>query len=355
MSFVIQRSAGGCHIRSLGGVKNMPLSESLYAGLLGYWPITGMGTFNSLATPDNCAPDATTGINNGCMDDIWPNVYKTLTLTWSDGGGTATVVYQYQDYCDQLITVSESGACWGPFGWDDSPTITPTTVTQYYDSAGPDGSYRGGFFTATLSNKWTASSDWAAKVSAALALIAGVAVPTPTGSSITTCYYPTTTGNQWTTLDAAYMCAALLGFPTRDISPSNIASYAYQAAAPALDAIFDVDSPSLSKQGVPTPNQGAVVVLASQWVLAGLAPGAYVDPGMTPLSDHKTVYAQPFDLGSFAMGAVAAPSAIYASGTSHANPLLRVPQTFTFLPSDVLLNLPGGSTYGILGFRPAAL
>lgn len=353
-----QRSPGGAQVRSPGGAKNNFYLASKYAGLLGFWPVFGMGKFNATAsfTPNNCIPDSTNGNNGSGMDDIWPSVYRTLTVTETDGGGTRTTVTQYQDYCDQPVLVTVSGSCNGNAGWIGSPTITDTTVSQTYSEAGPP--FLTGTITATLSNQVNPAALWATWVANALALTSGITIPAADPTCQTYCYYPTSTGNQNSTLDAGYICACAYGMPTRDAVFPPL--FSFLSGLPALHAIYDVDSPPSSWGR----NFGGIICLSSNWVLGGLP--EFVFAGLT---DHRTIYIQPFTLalnsdGSLAgtMGSVTAPNPLYAhlnqgsAAATYTNPIPsgQIPLPVTFLASDFALNLPS-ATYGIQGFRPAPL
>ena len=342
----------------LFGLACCPASgPSTYAGLLGFWPIAGMGPFNNTATPLNCTPDPTYGNNPSSMDDIWPNVYRTLTCTWTLttgalAGGWQTVVYQYQDYCDTpiLVTTTTGGSWWPPDGWIGTPDVTATFIQQgfTYPPGGGWGDLGGnGIFTATLSNQFGAS-DYAAAVAKALALVTAnmSSLPSPSLSYQTLSYYPASTGTQSTNLDAGYVCAAALGMPTRD--PGFPPGFGFHSVDPALPAIYDFDVPPSS---VPSINFGGVICLASQWVLTGIAP----DVIYTPATNHKTIYGQSCNPAAMTMSGILQfwPTFLTTqSGLNHPDPLTLLPITITFLPADVPANL-FGAAYGIIGFNSA--
>lgn len=360
MSFVHQRSAGSAQVRSPGSAKNtLVANATMYAGLLGFWPICGMGTLKAGATIGGAHgffPDPTTGGNNSlAMNDIWPNVYRTLTCVWTqDTGQVQTQVYQYQDCCDVpvVITTTTDPGWVPPYAYTGSPVVTATTFSQGYTYPPFFGV---GTFAATLSNQWIASTGWAAKVGNALTLIAGRGLSTPTASAQTFAIFPvtynTSLGNNvdGANLDAGYVSAAILGFPSRDFNFPP--AFAYQSVRPGLHAILSVDSPT-SK----LPNLGGVIVLASSWILNGTGLG--FEP--SPAPNNKTIYAQKFDPSSFTMGAVVEPSPDFIANTiSYPDPLTSFPVHVNFFPSDVLPNLVAGgvtgANYGIVGFRSAVL
>ncbi len=336
-----------------------------YSGLLGFWPLCGMGTFNSTATVTNCFPDPTSGANPSSMNDVWPYVYRTLTLQWTItsgylAGAWQTMVFRYRDCCDQLLTVTTTsgGGFEPPASWLDSPVITPTTVQQTfgYPPGGGWGDIGGtGIFTAALSNQF-APADYAAAVANALALVTAHISSLPSPSSVfpTQSYWPSTTGTQSGNLPQAYTCAAALGMPTRDPGYLSI----YNTDYPALAAIYDFAAP---QSGAPPLNFGGVICLASNWILTGLAPGLTGSNG-PDTGNHKTIYAQEFKL-PFSMGPILQPAPhFFADKTSspaqdpyaYPNPISPV-QPITFLPDDVLINLAAGGAgsaqYGILGFN----
>jgi hypothetical protein len=80
LSGVSPRGPGGCTYRSPGGARGFlgQGTNSLYSYVVAAWPICGFGTF------------ANTGPFDGTLlyNDIWPNVYSTLTETWGDDAST---------------------------------------------------------------------------------------------------------------------------------------------------------------------------------------------------------------------------------------------------------------------------
>jgi len=328
-----------------------------YAGLLGFWPIVGMGTFNDNATPFNCAPVVPDGDNGVGMDDIWPNVYRTLTLVWSDSGGTQTDTYNYQDCCDAPCVYATSGTHSGAEsgGWNFDLAITPTTLRQTYICADQTT----GVFTASLSNQWLAGGygNWAQKTANALALIintvGGLKTPlaAPSSAFNTVVYYPISTGAlvASTTIQWACVCAAAMGLPVR--AEQIMTSFSFGFDQPALAAIYDLSIPGPIRR----LNFGGVICLASNWNLTGV-PYRY---GSTLTTDHKTIFAQQFSAASFAMGGILQPapdfwadvSATITTPAQYVNPITPVlPVSFT--PADVAKNLgqPPG-TCGMVGFN----
>jgi hypothetical protein len=357
MSFVLTRSAGGTHVRSPGGAKNPAAVGASCACLAAYWPISGMGTFNASAEPsfnNGLTPDPVTGLNSagsgtlgGCMDDIWPNVYRKLTEVFTDPTGTYTIVSQYQDYVDQLVHQTITGTPRSISSWDGSTlVINPTVVTQGYVPVGYSTTV--GSYTATLSSQWFAGATgaWAALVENAELLLVGAAIPGASSDCFTTVYYPATTGtlNQ-SGLDATWQCAACCGMPVR-IAPTYFppSGLGLNMGQPAFDAIYDWDMPAGS-----IPNQGGLIVLASNWALTGKAPS----PGPPPQTNHQTIYGQEFDPLAFALGAVTQPANFYAAGGIRTNPVTYFTTYATFTPADVSSTI--GSPFGILGFRPSPL
>ena len=361
MSFVLQRSPGGTHVRNFGGTKNVPPpTYCTYAGLLGFWPICGMGTWNSNASPTNYVPGSG-GLNPDSMDELWPNVYRTLTVIWQqDTGPTQTTVYQYQDYCDVPVTATTTtDPSWvPPNGYTGAIAFSNpdgaggyTTFSQAYSYPPAPGRPGGtGTFTATLSNQWIAydaatnTDHWADKTGLALALIAGQMPGAPTAAMETLAYYPVTTGTGSASLDAGYVCAAARGFPTRDSSFPP--AFGFYSVVPDLPSIMDFDEPG----GGIYPNQGGVICVASTWMLTGVAPNVIYP---TP-TNHKTIYAQEFILPKFAMGPIIEPwPEFMASGVEYRNPLTFVPIQLTFLPSDVPHNFDEypAPEYGLIGFH----
>jgi len=369
MSFVHQRSAGGAQVRSKGSAKNTLIANAtMYSGVLGWWPINGMGTFNSLASPTNCTPDPNDAGNPSSMNNIWPNVYKTLTLVWTqDTGPVQTMVYQYQDYCDApiLVTTTTDPGWVEPNGFTSSPAITSTTVRQSYTYPPYSGT---GTFVATLSNQFIAATNWASKVASALDLISGVGAGTPGLSAVTVALCPVTAGYIGTVMTTptggkytygtiafgTYLCGAVLGLPVRDwnilqlIDPDSSSIN----PIPALHSIYSVDAPG----GGTYPNLGGVIVLASSWILNGTSLG--YEP--SPVPNNKTIYAQKFDPSTFAMGTVVQPSPDFIANTiNYPDPLTSFAVHVNFFPSDVLPNLVAGgvtgASYGIVGFRSAVL
>ena len=374
MSFVLQRSPGGTQVRNAGGTKNRPpLGPCTYAGLLGFWPICGMGPWNGNASPTNYEPGSDGG-NPNSMIDVWPNVYRTLTVVWQhDTGPKQTTVYQYQDYCDVPVTVTTTTdpGWYPPYGYTGAISFTnpdengdPLAFSQAYTSAaGVPGT-----FTATLSNQWiaydpaTATDHWADKVALALNLIMSgpttprYAIGTPSGSMDTIAYFPVVDNSSYylaptanvagSDLDAGYVCAAALGVPVRDFNwPPE---YGFLSVVPAFATIMDFDEPG----GGIYPNQGGVICVASTWVLTGIAPSVIYP---TP-TNHKTLYAQEFVLPKFNMGPIIQPYPTFftsASGLNHPNPLTLLPITITFVPGDVPKNFDEnpGPAYGLLGFH----
>lgn len=320
---------------------------SLVGSVAAYWPINGFGTFNSGATFDNCYPGG--GSFPSGSDDIWPNVYKTLTLSAADTLGTNTRTFQFQDCCD--VPYTDTG--WITAGYPQvlpsgpADSITSTLLSTNYSGYNMytppySGAYYTGTMTATLSNPISAASLWAAWTANAQALISGVTIPTPGSSSGVPVYCPATSGLYMSSIDAGWLCAAALGIPVRYLITDAFGSDGH----PALPTIFERD-PSGPYE---FPNYGGLVCVSSSWVLNGLPPYYIPDPQ----SNHLAIYGQKFDPAAWAMGTVTRPASYYASSAAHPN-IIAPTTARTFLAaSDVLATLAtfdATASYGIIGFR----
>jgi len=342
-----QRSPAGAFARSSGGARrryskpptpNWSTVEAIEA----YVPIVGFGPFAAGSTMGGSAPT-----DNLSYQGTWPKVYQSLACAWTYGtdGNPGSETVACQNYVDVPRVVTDSSPANYPAGATaGSPVFTlgNTVMTVSYTYAGNPG-----VFTAMLSGllDGTASAVWASLVSQAAALLA--AFPVPAGSapaSHCTVYGAAqaapgyvsvvcslTVGGflPWTPfwpVSAAFVGVPaswqLVGYPNsgQPCVPS-IAGYPRRYLAPAANGI--------SAYGVACGK--------STWVLNGLGEFGVSSP------DYRTLYAQPYNPASVAMGAVS-----YAPG--YARPL-SYPRTASFSPADVAANV---GAYGVLGFFPTA-
>ena len=138
MSYALQTSLGGCLVRSSGGWFNQVPGPTSFYNIIGYYPVCGMGTFNSSANMDNVSP------NMARTKWCWYERYMAKRLQNTDHyilnhyqpnvpgrNGTLTNVYQYQDYCDVpvLYTQTISPSDWtNEIGTIPITSYTPTQI-----------------------------------------------------------------------------------------------------------------------------------------------------------------------------------------------------------------------------------
>jgi len=402
MSFVLQRSAGGAHVRSLGGAKNLPYGNAMYQIIYGVVPVCGFGKFTAASNFNSLswwAPIIIGGANYSGLvfDEQWPNVFLTLTETLTVGGASSSRIINYTQNVDNWKSISGGDYIYtyGPYTYpdpnglfDQNSFVAPSTAQT---TLSPDGTsftqqWTGGAglctYTAVLSNRLDAASLWATWTAQATALLADFPFPdwndptleiAPFGSTLAgMCAgwkilpYAASPGwggddtagpatvdlsGEWGTLVLAAANGMAARISVADPSSfqgyaSGTGMYAYSPDTPVANA-WEQDSPDPGAIATTTilQNCGAVVSAKSQWNLLGLAPNYPALPGVA-YNHLAGVWAQPMVL--------AQPPYFQRNYSKH---IASFParSTRTFAPADVIAALGAvgtGINYGILGFRP---
>jgi len=404
MSFVLQRSAGGTHVRSAGGAKNLPYGNAFFQIVYGVVPVCGFGKFVSGSKFNSLswwAPLTIGGADYSGLifNEQWPNVFLALTETLSvynpgvpgpPGIGrapstlTSTRIITYSQTISSpgLVTYDTSG---DPNGFFDQngfqagagavTNISPdaTIFTQTWISAGSTYAY-----TAAVSNRLDAASLWAEWTYEASDLLEAFPFPAwndptlemnpfgtflpgmcagwfifPASNGPLVASLPPLPGGEWNTLvmAAANGMAARISVynPTEFWGyASGTGMYSYSPDTPVADA-WEQDSPdpgAIASTAI-LQNCGAVICAKSQWQLLGLAPNFPALPGVA-YNHLAGVWAQPLEVLPSAEPFFLKYYTKYGTGFS-------ARQTRTFTPLDVasaLSNVATGLPYGILGFRP---
>jgi len=378
MSFVLQRSAGGTHVRSAGGAKNLPPGNTFFQIVYGVVPVCGFGKFvlgskfNSLSY---WAPITIGGADYSGLifNEQWPNVYQTLVETITIGSLTSVRVIKYTQVPGSsgagLVTYDMSGDLNGFFdqnGFQAPGTakadISPdgTVFTQTWTAAGTAYAYSAG-----VSNRLDATSLWAAWTAEANALLADFPFPAwndpaleinpigtflpgmcagwfifPASNPPLVASLPPLSSGEWNTL----VMAAANGLAARIsvYNPTTFWGYAsgtgmfsYSPDTPVANA-WEQDSPDPGSIAGTTvlQNCGAVVCAKSQWQLLGLAPNFPALPGVT-YSHLAGVWAQPLIVPDGAAPYFENNHAKYGTGFS----------------AHQMAAIGSGLNYGILGFR----
>jgi hypothetical protein len=353
-------------------------SLSTFAIVCARIPLWGFGTFNPGMTFSG--EMFKTGQAAGSpqpaftYNSVWPNIYNTLTETWTETyGGTQTITTAYSRYADVVKTVSTSSS--GPFYGDGTITsfsVTSALVTINYTFTlylNPGNPLQGTTFTGVYTGQLSGSllnpggagpfnpSDptygWAELTGLANNLLGSATIPgigsysewltidpisTAPGYRISTNYYNSST--LWEAI-----AAAAYGFPT------GISFDQVQHLPPSI-----LDWPTPSPNSQPTgsvQNQGACLCMKSTWNLNGAGWGnPAVDPGINNppptglgqvMNDHASLFAQQIELANFNSAGSVKPA------TTIQNPIAW-PKTVTFNPADVTSNL-GAGQFGLLGFQ----
>jgi hypothetical protein len=385
-------SIAQCRKQSMADCRVFPGQNSRFHIVIGIAPLWGFGTFNSASQSQ--AQNNPTGNPGLCYNNTWPFVYKTLTETWVfttpqtgvPSPQTLTVVSQWTDYFDTGLQTSFTGTV--PISIVSSLAVTsPTTITGSSSFTGGTPSYTQTLsYTATLSNPVTPSANWAALTSTAAGMLNEISLPpiSPStggagpngGQNLLQMVYPISISPGYAVVNSATLgdynvicaaanglgcqlgaqCTLLGGMPQNNWVPQNppvpvILQYCFEKS---IDDNLNFTSVNC--------NVGAVVCVSSRWLLNGQGSGGI--SGLTPAeTNHQQINGQKMDFSGTGglpnLLSVITPSGfqtanqISASGTLYADPLAFWPQTLTFQPSDVGVNLWGTSAaqYGILGFR----
>ena len=351
-------SPSGCLKLSVAGCEQLGQLPSVYNMLIGYIPLNGFGTFSGLnpgftsgdTTPRGSSSQFSTGVM--LFNDTWPNVYSTLTESWTDSTGSGGGTITFSSYVDIIITYSP--------GAGDPPAASGLTLTSLSDTSCTvgytDGNGNAGVYTATLSGLFDAATGWAGLVAQAHALLAHASIPTD-GSitlvqpiSTSPGYVVMTDMNvgQWGVLGSAYGVGGRWLLPTDPGESGATNIYVMQGDSGDTSIGPTIcDSPAYV---APTQGLGFVLCINSTWTLFGAPPG--MSPPDANTTDHLTIFGQQmtFDSGTGAVAmasSVVQPSSLTLNGSGYTNPI-PINSVVTFLDTDVNGNT--GYTYGLLGF-----
>lgn len=310
-------------------------------------PVWGWGTFAAMSKTNSVrylAQYPASTIYNEC----WPNVYTTLTMTWTnDNGDNGSLVCQ-AGYSDTGVTETLTGT---PYPYQYSTAVSNvvdwsinadgTVLTVHFSDTDSQGVEHIGTFTATVSNPVAAWATLAAQASSLLAL-----ATIPTDGSITLIQpISTSPGYQISTRASGNfgVLACAYGMGGRWNTGANPGQTLGVTGDQAC-GLSIIDSPSFGGASSVLPNAGFIVCVKSTWQLLGSAP--FNDPNT---NNHLTLYAQEQSSSGALAATVINNIGTNFNGTEHPTPLIH-PSTITFLDTDVAPNT--GYTYGLIGFWP---
>ncbi len=340
----------------------LPSVTGTFNAIMAMIPIIGFGTFGGFFdywntyAPIGAGQYSNSGTSIPLFNDVWPNVYLQCVESWSDSVGSGSVTTTAQPYCDiGFITTGSSGLPNVQYGTTPSYSVSGggTTLTMtYLDTNGNAGTY-----TATVSNPYAGSSNWAALTSAAHALLAHATMPTggniamvqpisvSPGFAISTIGANIGAGT-WGILACAYGLATRWpggNLPYEGNYPIGGGVVGNSVGGGIAPTIADLPTYSSSI----TNNCGFVMCFMSVWNLTGNPPA---DSSDTNTNSHLNIYAQQMTVAPNPVmsGTVSQPSSLTCDSVGYSNPIVPI-ATVTFVDTDMALN--SGYTYGLLGFR----
>ncbi len=349
-------------------------------GLFGYGKFSSMTLIagNAVTSPSQAAPSAGTQNPNWFTeqpDNLWPQVFQTLTESWN--GGAYTLTTTFNQYCDTGFTSIASGTPVDDGGGYKIVSWSDTVLTLQYASS--DGKSHG-TYTATLSNQFNSVTGWAGLVAQANTLLSGLTLPAPPAvGGRTILVSPTSTGID--TFDSN--STPLITLPPGTDPDTNLGGPRYAMVCACGNGVgFYASSYGLGGGGVPAfslpfvlvpmgasiadypgshsglvfpANCGFVVCAKSIWLLSGKI--AFANSAF-PSVAHGTIYGQQMQIngttGALSFGSVITPASfstgnqVTAGGTAYTDPLSGLKKQVTFNSGDFATNT--GDTYGMLGF-----
>lgn len=349
-------------------------------GLFGYGKFSSMTLIagNVVTSPSQTVPAAGRQNPNWFTeqpDNLWPQVYQTITESWN--GGAYTITTTFNQYCDTGFTSAAAGTGVDDGGGYKIVSWTDTTLTLQFTSS--DGKSHG-IYTATLSNQFNSVTGWAALVAQANTLLSGLTLPAlPAAGGRTILVSPASTGLY--TFDST--STPLLTLPPGTDPDTNLGGSRYALVCACANGLgFYAASYGLGGSGVPAfslpfvlvpigagiadypgshsglvfpANGGYVVSAKSVWLISGKV--AFNNSAF-PSVAHGAIYGQPMQIngatGALSFGSVIAPASfatanrISAGGASDTDPISGLKKQMTFNSGDFATNT--GDTYGLLGF-----
>jgi len=309
-------------------------------------PFSGLCPFSSMDSSGNIT-----------YQQVWPNVYTTLTEVWN-GSTTVTTVYQNDYFLDVLSFQSPTVTGSRPGGdyYSTSSFVTNTTIS----STGPSGSY-----SATLSNP----ADWEIAAQAADLILSGISYPTePSGTSTFTFVYNSGIDQPFRKPLSQVNLTQKLKLADGSINeyylltPQNYITVAGACGrgvpyigGTAADYFVSRNKniPTISEGSIVSDNynnKGYCISYKSRWKIFGNFNSGKATDNQ---NDHQNIYMMRLDptLPNFGASGVTLPNPLILSTPAPAS----IPQPvqrgiYQFTPADFLANA-GGYLHGELGFR----